>query len=73
MAGSPPPVLLRLGLDPSECVPLGLRLNDASCPVIHIELVVGSAVARPQRELPHRQPTGGTNVQGSHVLHRPTC
>ena len=64
-------VLPRLRLNASEAVTLGLGLDHARSSAVHIEQVVGGAVARPERKLPHRHAAGGTHVQSSDVLHHP--
>ena len=64
-------VLSRLALHSGKGVALGLRLDHARCPAVHVEQVVGGPVAGPQQKLPYRDAEGCMDVERAHALHRP--
>lgn len=71
MRGKPLAVLGRLDFDTGESRPLLFRLDDTGSPPVHVEEVIGEAVARLEREVAEGHATGRMDVRLDGVLHGP--
>ena len=73
IVGQSSAVLLGLDLDAGKGGTFWLGLNDARSLLVHVEQIVGGAVAGLQGKLAHSYSAAGVQVDGVGVLHRPSC